>query len=204
MSKGIVKARPVTNPPATGKLMVTEGTGVDPTQPLNPGTVLEFDQIGTSKDGDLVEYDFDAATGMAVITKTLVVGTVYTGNINKDIDVAAGECVLITAAKHVGKVIVNGGNLAIADTSTITGKVQSNAAGSYVLINGSTVEGKVASNNGSYLSVVNSQIVGKLISRTNKFVGVQGCTIVGSIEVVTPGICSCSGNTLNGSPIPGC
>lgn len=202
MSRGIVAGKPNSGNP-NGKVMVTEGA-IDPTQPLEPGTILKYTEQPKANDGDLADFDIDPATGMPINIVQATAGIVYTGDVTGDITVGAGQSVMLKAAIYEGTIINNGGYLTIVNQSVVSGKIQSATAGSYIFMNGSSFDGKLESSNGGYLSVVNSSVTGKLTSNGNKFVAVQGCTITGKSEVVNAASTNCSGNTLNGSPISGC
>ncbi len=202
MGKGIIANKPMSGNPH-GKLIVIEGS-IDPTQPTDPGTVLKFDGDINANDGDVVDFDIDPATGMPVNINQATPGRVITGSTVEDITVAQGESVLLTSANVEGSFTVSGGYLTVVANSTISGTVVSKAAGSYIYMVGASVDGKLESSNGGYLSVVNSNITGKIVSSSNKFVSIQSSTVFGKLEVTNAGTTKCSGNTLNGKPIPGC
>lgn len=184
MSRGIPKSKPAS---PTLRLMVTEGVSADPTQPLYPGTEIEYKEITKVNQGDLVDFEIDPATGLAVKLNTVAAGTVITSDSDENIVVGSGESVMISGAHVEGKITVNGGYLCIVNGATVSGKIQSNMADSYILAEGSTIEGKIESNSGGNLSLVKCSIFGKVTSNGNKFVGVIGCTVNGKVEVTNAG-----------------
>lgn len=185
MSKGITKGRPGQISP--NRIMVTEAVAIDPTLPLFPGSEIIGEGEQTTNQGDLVEFEIDPATGLAVKISTITAGKVISTDTDENIVVGSGEVVLISGAHVDGKITVNGGYLVIVDGATISGKIASNTAGSYILAEGSTIEGKVESNSGGNLSLVKCSIFGKVTSNGNKYVGVIGCTVNGKVEVTGAG-----------------
>lgn len=182
MGRGIIKTRPG-ELNQTAKIIVTVDDSGDPATAFDPGTELEYkNDIGVNL-SDEVEFSFDPVTKLAEIKMVTKPGRLITSDSSDDITIGSGEVAMIKGAKTEGKIIVKGGVLAIVENATITGKLQSLIANSFILANGVTFEGKVESSNGGYLSLEKCTVYGKVVSDRNEYVGIIGCTIHGKVEV---------------------
>lgn len=181
MSKGITKGRPQST--TTCKLMVTIDDSGDPATVMDAGTEIEFKNDIAFEIGDEVEFSYDQATQLAVVKMVTTKARVITSDSDEDMIIGPDEVAVIKGAKIDGKIVVNGGKLAIFDSAIITGKVQSLSANSYILASGATFEGKVESSNGGYLSLYKCTVFGKVVSDKNEYVGIIGSTINGKIDV---------------------
>jgi hypothetical protein len=209
MARGIITTKPTgaggTGATTAGKIIVTEGTvashdGTGDATPaalaLETGSTISYPSGTTEKEGDLVDFSIDAASGTAKINSVVKTGTLIT-NSTENIIVSAGQSVVIAGTVE-GKVTVNGGILAIAEKSKIGGKLESSTAGSYIFANSAIISAKVEIIGASYVSLQGTTIEAKVTSDGTNYTSVKDCIINGSLDVINSADCKCSGNTVDG------
>ncbi len=209
MARGIIVKRPGGGSP-NGRLITSEviadPTGRMPAVP--PGNVVEFPPDDSSdvqpNIGDVVDFTYDPATGKGSALIPAGRATVYSSEETLDLDIVDGEFVLLSGAKIEGGINVNSGVLAIANGSSFSGKIKGVTAESTIIVNGSTTEGKIESNNGGYLAMDTVNKTGKVTSTGNAYTSVQNCTIAGKLEVLRATQCVLRNNTVQGQTNTDC
>ncbi len=217
MARGIIVAKPAGGTTA-GRILITDtsssatsstGTATSGTTSATPaltlGSYVSFNEDTTAKVSDIVDFTFDA-TGAAAKLTLVKSGTIVTGTYTDNIVVAAGQAVLINgAANFDGKITVNGGILIVIENTHAEGKIESASPGSFVMIDGCTIEGKVEVTGTGTMIIQNTTVEGKISSNGNIYASVTGSTIKGKIEILNATSCFNSGNTIAGeSNTPNC
>lgn len=205
MARGIIVKRPGGGSP-NGRMVTTEVIS-DPNgrmPSILPGKILEYPPNNTPEIGDVVEFVYDPATGYGDRLNTVTKAIIYTGESAQDLDIPKGQYVLLNAAKIEGGITVSGGVLAIANASSFSGKISGVTADSTIIINGSSTEGKVESNNNGFLTMDTVNSLGKVTSTSNAITTVQNCVISGKLEVLGAAQCFLANNTVQGQTNTDC
>jgi hypothetical protein len=215
MARGIITVKPSTGGTTAGRIVLTDGSpgstttitagdssGATTTTKIGPalavGTSISFTEIIKANISDIVDFIYDV-NGVASGINLVSAGTLVTGTYTDNIVVASGQSVLLSAANFDGKIIVNGGILALTDSTHAEGKIESSSAGSFVIIDTCTIEGKIEVTNAGNLIMQNTTVEGKISSNGNAFASVTGCTIKGNLEILNASQCFSSNNTVVGS-----
>ncbi len=204
MARGIVTKKP--GGVGNGRLITSEIIA-DPTgrmANIPPGYAVEFIADIAPEIGDVVDFTYDPTTGMGTDLKPAGHADVYSGEETLDLDIVKGQYVLLSGAKIEGGINIDGGFLAIANSSSFSGKIKGITANSTIIVNGSTTEGKIESNNGGFLVMDTVNKTGKITSTGNAYTSVQNCTIAGKLEVLKATQCILKNNTVQGQTNTDC